>query len=81
VTRVNGELLQLPFAEKQIVKTQAYLVTRTDQPAGLSIRARSAEEAIKKAQRWPWMRNAAGYRARLIFASAPALVTRRGDQS
>jgi hypothetical protein len=52
------------------MKTQAYLVTRTDKPAGLSIRARSAEEAIKKALRWKWMRGAPGYRARLYFAPA-----------
>lgn len=52
------------------MKKQAYLVRRTDNWSGLSIRARTEAEAIRRAQKWALMRGADNYEARLVSLSS-----------
>lgn len=51
------------------MKKNVYLVRRTDNWSGMSIRARSEQEAIRRSQKWTWMRGADHYETRLFVRS------------
>ncbi len=50
------------------MKTFAWMVVRSDNGCGLSVRASSRAEAIRKAQQWDFMRGAVGYNVRRIVS-------------